>query len=166
MKKSKSTEDLIRESSREFSFNVVTYSIQLEEIMTNIICLELSKDWLEMESFEDYFDKVSFENKINLAETILKNNHPKTLKKFPKIFANVRQVKKIRNQLAHRNRHYEVNPQGKNAKFVLHHRKIKKQIRLSEKEMTKQIEKIEKCLNDMHKVQDLFAKDFGYKGIV
>ena len=156
----------IKKISKEFSFSVVTKSIQLEEIMTTMICLELSKDWLKMENFIDYFDRVTFDNKITLAETILKSNHSSILKKFPKIFSKIREIKDLRNNLAHRDRYYLASVDGSELKFVLHHRKRGKQIEFTKSEMIKQSKKIEKCVKDMWEVQNLFAKDFGYKSIV
>ena len=166
MSKSERLDAQIRQKSEEFSFNVVTYTIQLEEILTTIICLQLSKDWLKMSSYMDYFDNVGINNKINLAEIILKTNHPNILKKYPKIFAQIKNIKDLRNLVAHRNRHYEMDSEGKNPKFVFHHRKIKKQIRLTEEQMTMRVKKIEKCLGDLTKVQNLFGKDFGLKSII
>ncbi|MEX0597862.1 MAG: hypothetical protein WD512_15330 [Candidatus Paceibacterota bacterium] len=166
MSKSERSDIQIRQISKEFSFNVVTYTIQLEEMLTMIICLELSKDWMKMGPYMDYFDNVGFESKINLAEIILKANHSHILKKFPKIIEEIRTMKILRNNVAHRNRHYEMDSEGKNTKFVLFHRKINKQIRFTESQMLQRTKKLEKCVNDMQKVLGFFGRDFNIKAIV
>ncbi len=156
----------IKKMSKEFLFSVVKHSVHIEDVMTTIICLELSKDWLKTKNFTDYYDNVSFENKINLSEIILKSNHPNILKKFPKIFLEIREIKKLRNSLAHNDRYYLASVDGSEHKFVLHPRKIGKQMEFTKSEMIKQTKKAEKCLKDVWKVQDLFAKDFGYSQII
>ena len=80
--------------------------------------MQLSKDWMKTTSYMDYFDNVGFDNKINLAETILKTNHPQILKKFPKIIGEIRAMKNLRNNVAHRSRHYEMDSEEKNLKFL------------------------------------------------
>lgn len=156
----------IRIKSKEFSFDVVTYTIQLEELITMIICLQLSKDWMKTHLYMDYFDKVGFDSKISLAETILTINYPKILEQHPTIFEEIRFVKDLRNLVAHRSRHYEMDYDGKNTKFVLHHRKIAKQIRLDETEMKERVLRVENCLDDVRKMVDSISKEFGMNGIV
>lgn len=155
-----------RQMSKEFSFNVVTRAIQLEEIMTTIICLELSKNWMKMEPYMDYFDNIGLDNKIDLSEIILKTNHPKILKKYPKIFENVREIQKLRNKLVHQNRHFEMNSDEVYTDFVLYHRKIKKQVKFSEKQMLQYNQKLRESVGAMRRILDMFGKDFGLKKIV
>ena len=166
MSESERPDAKIRQVSKEFSFNVVTYTIQLEEILTMIICLELSKDWMKMPSYMDYFENMAIERKIDLAKIIITINHPKILKKFPKIFNEIKDIKELRNKLSHRNRHYLMNYETKDGKFVLSHRKINKAIILTEEQMLKETQKIEKCFENMHKLLNLFGKDFGIRSIV
>ena len=166
MSESEKPDAKIRQASKEYSFNVVTYTIQLEEILTMIICLELSKDWMKMSPYMDYFEKMVIERKIELAKIILENNHSEVFKKFPKIFNEIKNIKELRNKLSHRNRHYTINYETKDTKFVLAHRKINKSVILSEERMLKDTKKIEKCLEDMHKLLNLFGKDFGIRSIV
>lgn len=155
----------IKNISKEFSFNVITHTIQLEDVMTTIICLELSKDWLKMENFVDYFDRTGFDYKIKLVETILKTNHPHILQKFPDIFSEIKEIKNLRNNLAHKDRFYLASVNGSEVKFALHNKK-NTLLEFTESEMVLQMKNIEKCLKDMWKIQDLFAKDFGYSSII
>lgn len=166
MSKSERPDAKIREVSKEFSFDVVTYTIQVEEMLTSIICLQLSKEWMKTFSYRDYFENVGFDNKINLAEIILETNYPKILEKFPTIFEEIRNMKKLRNLVSHRNRHYEMDSEGKNTKFVLTHRIIKKQIRLNVQQMKKETIKLEKCVKDVEEILNLIANHFGIRAVV
>lgn len=154
-----------RQISKEFSFNVITRAIQLEEIMTTIICLELSKNWMKIDPYMDYFDNFGFDSKIKLSEIILKTNHPEILKKYPKIFASVREMKDLRNKLAHLNRYFETDSEDKYTEFVLHHKKIEKQIKFTEKQMLQYDGKMRKWVGDMRRILHLIGNDFGIERI-
>lgn len=140
----------------------MTNTIIVEERLTNIICMTIAKQRSDIEKLLDYFERFGFDNKVELVKIILECNHPEILQKYPEMFTQIGQIQYWRNRLAHLNRHYEMDSEGKNAKFVLHHRKIAKQERLTEKKMRGIMSMAEKCNIDVAGVEMSVAKEKGF----
>ena len=155
-------DDKIRDLSKIFAFQIMTHTIIVEERLTNIICMSITNQRTNIEKFLDYFERgIGLDSKIELTKVILECNHPTVLQKYPTIFTQIGQIKKWRNLLAHLNRHYEVDSSSSNAEFVLNHRKITKQERLTEKKMRAIMLMAEKCNSQMAEIEKLVAKEKG-----
>ncbi|MEX0764725.1 MAG: hypothetical protein WD033_06135 [Nitrosopumilaceae archaeon] len=151
----------IKDLTPQFQFVVLINSNIIEQILTQIICVEIAKDWSKSLDFVDYFEKLRFSNKIDLAKIILKNNHPKILKNYSNFFAELENVKKWRNEIAHNPIAYERDSNEQNARLVFGHKEIIKQRRLTEKQMRSIMKKAEKCTLDVRNIWTLIGKTKG-----
>lgn len=138
----------------------------IDNFLLEMISVEITKDAEDIEKriqFADYFEKSRFQNKVDLLEIILKNNHPDIFEKFPNFFTELNHMKEYRNAIAHFTIHFERDSDEKNAKLVLHHRKINKQKRLTEEEMLEIMQKVVKCTEDTRNIFTLIGKTKGLR---
>ena len=105
-----------RELSEKFVFTILVYSITIENHLTMIIASEFTKDRGKTH-FIKYFDKSTFERKIDLVEIILKVKYLNVFQEHKKTISQIRQIKDIRNKIAHYTRSFVDNQ--KQTKFVL-----------------------------------------------
>jgi hypothetical protein len=157
----KESADKIRTLSKEFSFDIITRTIIIDEWLSIIICLESIKDWSKHAKFLNKLDHINLDKKIDLVKTVLEINYPKILQKYPEIINQISKVQFWRNRLGHYNRHYEMTEDGNNPMFVLHHRKISKQKRLTEEEIKKIMSDTQTCQNDVIAIAKIIGKEKG-----
>lgn len=158
--------DRIKILAPNFYFTVVNYINIIDTTILEIICVAITtdaKDIVKRTEFGNYFENFKFQSKSELLEIILKVNYSDILKKYPNFFANLVEIKKWRNSIAHSPVHYERDSNEKNAKLVLHNRKIKKQKKLSEKQMLEIMKKVEKYTDDTREILRLIGKTKGLR---
>jgi len=154
----------ISELLPKFLQTVLVNMNHIDNVILEMISVEITKDSEDIRKrlqFLDYFEWLGFQKKVDLLELILKNNHPDIFKKFPRFFTELNELTQKRNKIAHYSIHFERDSNEKNAKLVLHHRKIKKQERLSETEMHEIMQKVAKCTEDTGKIFTLIGKSKG-----
>ena len=157
----------VKELTPKFQLTVLLCANRIETVITEMISVEVCKkpkDIYKRVEFFNYFeDNFRLQYKIDLLKIILKNNHPGIFKKFPNYFNQLNEVKKIRNSIAHSEVQYERDSNEKNAKLILHHPRIKKQMKLKEKQMLNIIKKAEKVSEDTRKIWILVSKSKGLR---
>lgn len=114
----KSERDKItRDTSDRFVSTVLVHSVIIEQYLTIMISQQFTKKIPDKTYFIEYFDQSTFERKIELIELILKYNHPTLLTNYKKTIQQVKQIKDIRNRIAHHSKSYHDN--NKKTEFVL-----------------------------------------------
>jgi len=156
----------IKELTPKFQLSILNNVNIIDNILLEIICVDVTKDAKDIRKrikFGNHYEKRSFQKKIDLVKVILETNHPNILKKHPKFFDELAFVKRYRNSLSHSSIHWERETDEKNVKLVLHHRTIKKQVRLSRRQMLNIMKKAEKCTDDTRKIFSLIGKTKGLR---
>jgi|CXWL01.1.fsa_nt_gi hypothetical protein len=106
-----------RKISDSFRAEILVYAIGIEQQLTTIIIDRFTKNPREIVEFIHYFEKTSFERKIELVKLILKSNYPHLLQEYEKTFVQLNQIRDIRNRLSHHHSSYDYD--GKKTVFVL-----------------------------------------------
>lgn len=106
-----------RELSDSFRAKILVYAIGIEQQLTIIIISRFTKNPLEMVDYTLYFEKTSFERKIELVKLILKSTCPNLLKEYKITLQQLNQIRDIRNRLSHHHSSYAYD--GKSTDFVL-----------------------------------------------
>ena len=106
-----------RKLSDSFRAKILVYAIEIEQQLTIIIINRFTKNSLEMVDYILYFEKTSFERKIELVKLILKSADPNLLKEYKITLQQLNQIRDIRNRLSHHHSAYAYN--GKSTDFVL-----------------------------------------------
>jgi len=156
----------IQKLTPNFVYTVFVHTNIIDDMITEIICVAITtdaKDILKRIEFGNYFENFRFQSKLDLLEVILKTNHPDILKKYPNFFTELADVKKWRDSIAHSPFAFERDSDEKNAKLILGHRRIKKQKRLTEKQMLDIMKKVEKYANDTREILRLIGKTKGLR---
>jgi len=129
----------------------------ITEMISVDFCKEAKNIYKRVEFFK-YFEQFNLQSKIDLLKIILKNSHVEIFNQFPNFFIEFGEIKKMRDSIAHNTTAYEADPQGEQAKLILHHPIIKKQKKLTEKQMLGIMKKAEKCVKDTRKILSLIGK--------
>jgi|SaaInlV_200m_DNA_6_1039755.scaffolds.fasta_scaffold03508_4 hypothetical protein len=151
----------IQELTPKFQGTILSTVNSIETILNEIIAVDIThdpKDIYKRVHFFKYFENFGLQNKIELVKLILTINYPKILEKFPLFFTELGDVKKMRDTVAHNYIAYEADPQGEKAKLLLEHPIIKKQRKLTERQMQGLIKKVEKIIGDARKIHKLVGK--------
>jgi len=156
----------ITELTPKFQYTVLININIIDSIITEIICVDVTKDAKDISKrieFGNYFETFGFQSKLDLLKIILKTNHLDILKKYPDFFSELGDVKKWRDSIAHSPIAFERDSNENNARLILGHRKIKKQKRLTEKQMLSIMKKAEKCTEDTRKIFSLIGMTKGLR---
>ena len=143
-----------------FAFQIMTHTIDIEEILTKIIVWSITKHASNLDSFLDCFERFGLDNKIELSKAVLKYNYPEIYKNHPEIFSKIGQIKKWRNQLAHLNRYVEDDYMRGSTELVLHNRSTKEE-RFTEKKMHKIMLMAENCSSELYSIWNLIGRERG-----
>jgi len=160
----KSELERIKDLTVKFHYNVFVYTNIIDGTLLEILSLELTKEAHNIRkriAFGDYFENFTFQEKIDFLKVILDTNHQGILKKFPDFFAELGDVKKWRDIIAHSPVAFIRDSNEENARLILSHRKIKKQKFLTERQMQGIIKKVKKCNSDTRKILSLIGKTKG-----
>lgn len=145
----------IKELTPKFQLTVLGNINTIEQFINEIIDVDFTKDpkdiYKRVEFFK-YFEQLNLHSKIDLLKIILKVNHPDIFKKYPNFFVELGDVKKWRDSIAHNTITYERDSTEKNARLILNHPVIKKQKKLSERQMQGIMKKVEKCTEDTRNI--------------
>ena len=95
-----------RQVSDMFRAKILVYAITIEQHLTAVIIDRFTKNQREKVNFILYFEKTSFERKIELVKLFLKANYPHLFKEYEKTFILLNQIRDIRNRLSHHNSSY------------------------------------------------------------
>lgn len=106
-----------RKISETFRAEILVNAIVIEQHLTTIIIDRFTKDPKEIVDFILFFEKTSFERKIELVKLVLKSSYTHLFKEYEKTFIQLNQIRDIRNRLSHHNSSYEYD--GKKTIFVL-----------------------------------------------
>lgn len=162
----------IKDLTPHFYFDIMNNSNIIDEILVQIICVEAVKNWSKNLDFVNYFEKLGLENKIKLAKIILKHNHPDIFKKYSSFFRDIEDVKKWRDDIAHRPIEYQRDSNEQHARLVYHKKEIpdprkftERQWRiiqwqrgLTERQMQGIMKKSGKCVKDVREIWTLIGK--------
>ncbi len=154
----------IRELTPEFQGMILSNINIIEQMLNETIAFDICndpRDIYKRVEFFNYFENFNLQSKIDLVKIILKNNYPRILKKFPLFFTELGDVKKMRDTIAHNTIAYEANSKGENAKLLLSHPIIKKQRKLTRKNMIGLMKKVEKIREDTKSIWSLVGRENG-----
>lgn len=108
---------LTQETADKFVSLILVYAVLIEQYLTNIISQQFTKKIPDKTYFIEYFDYATFERKIQLVELILKYNYSNLFKDYENTLVQIKQIKDIRNRIAHHSRSYH--DDGQKTKHVL-----------------------------------------------
>lgn len=106
-----------RAVSDTFVSKILVYATVLEQHLTWIIITRFTNNPMEKAGFITYFEKTSFERKIELVQLILKTSYPDLFKQYKTTFTQLHQLRDHKNKISHYHRSYEYD--GKKTVFVL-----------------------------------------------
>lgn len=152
----------IQELTPKFQGNILSTINSIETTLNEIIAVDITHDPKDIHKrvhFFKYFENLGLNNKIELTKLILRINYPKIFKSFPIFFTELGDVKKMRDTIAHNYVAYEADPKGEKAKLLLEHPIIKKQRKLTEKQMLGFMKKVQKVRVEAQKIHKLVGKE-------
>ena len=165
----KEQDQMTRDLSVSFREKILVYAIGIEQQLTTIIISRFTKNPLEMVDYILYFEKTSFERKIELVNLILKSDHPNLLKEYKITLQQLNQIRDIRNRLSHHHSSYVYD--GKSTDFVLSPNvvKLKKNSkgfwvgkndkRFTVKEMKGLMKMVEECDSKIREIVEKITKN-------
>ncbi len=156
----------IKELTPKFQGTILSTINSIETVLNEIIAVDIThdpRDDYERVHFFKYFENLGLQNKIELTKIILTINYPKILEKFSIFFTELGDIKKTRDTIAHNYVAYEADPKGEKAKLLLEHPIIKKQRKLTEKQMLGLMKKVQKIRDDTQKIHVLVGIANGHK---
>ena len=160
--------DRIKELAPKFQLTVLSGVNRIETMIAETISVDFCKQsediYKRVEFFKYFEDRLTLKPKIDLFKIILKNNHPDIMKKFPKYFDDLEEIKGLRDTIAHNETQYEWDSTfDTTANLILHHPIIKRQRKLSENDMLDMMKKTEKVSNDTNEIRIWIGRTKGLR---
>lgn len=107
----KERDKITRETANNFISTILVNAVIIEQYLTGMIAHQFTKKIPDKTHFIEYFDLSTFERKIQLFELILKYKYPDLLTNYKNTILQIKQIKDIRNKIAHNSRSFHDNGQ-------------------------------------------------------
>lgn len=141
----------IQKLTPEFQGTILSTLNYIEVALTEIIAVDITDKPEKIEErvqFFQFFEEMTLERKIGLVNLILKINYPSIYTGHPDYYAELNDLRKIRNTIAHNYVAFEANSDKTKAYLLLESPIVKKKIKLSERKMRGLMKKAEKVKSD------------------